>query len=155
MPTPREGKETSPGSSGSSPTTGGGASGEHQDGGEKLEAGDTSTGAPPLASGDNSNSNNNNNPPPPTQISKMKFGAPIHVRKDRRQSSSRFNVSTNRELTKLAALKDASINEREDLFIEKIKQCQVLFDFVSDPLSDLKWKEVTRFVLCVKVLTFS
>ena len=32
--------------------------------------------------------------------------------------------------------------EREELFIQKIRQCGVLFDFVADPLSDLKWKEV-------------
>ena len=87
-------------------------------------------------------SNGKANPPPPTQINKLKFGGPLHVRKDRRQSSSRFNVSSNRELVKLDALKDAPQNEREELFVDKIKQCQVLFDFVSDPLSDLKHKEV-------------
>jgi serine/threonine-protein phosphatase 2A regulatory subunit B' len=83
-------------------------------------------------------------PPPPTQINKLKFAGGPLIRKDRRQSSSRFNVSSNRELVKLGALKDAPQNEREELFVEKIKQCQVLFDFVSDPLSDLKWKEVSR-----------
>ena len=81
--------------------------------------------------------------PPPTQINKIKYGGPAHIRKERRQSSSRFNGSSNRELVKLPALKDAGQNEREELFVEKIKQCQVLFDFVSDPLSDLKWKEVS------------
>jgi serine/threonine-protein phosphatase 2A regulatory subunit B' len=83
------------------------------------------------------------NAPPPTQINKMKYAGPSHIRKDRRQSSSRFNISSNRELVKLPALKDAAgQSEREELFVEKIKQCQVLFDFVADPLSDLKWKEV-------------
>jgi serine/threonine-protein phosphatase 2A regulatory subunit B' len=33
------------------------------------------------------------------------------------------------------------------LFIQKIRQCCVLFDFVIDPLSDLKWKEVKRAAL--------
>ena len=37
--------------------------------------------------------------------------------------------------------------EREDLFIQKIRQACVLFDFISDPLSDLKWKEVKRSAL--------
>ena len=32
--------------------------------------------------------------------------------------------------------------DQEELFIQKIRQCTVLFDFVTDPLSDLKWKEV-------------
>lgn len=36
--------------------------------------------------------------------------------------------------------------EREDLFIQKLRQCGVLFDF-SEPLSDLKWKEVKRTAL--------
>lgn len=34
--------------------------------------------------------------------------------------------------------------EREELFVQKLRQCCVLFDFVSDPLSDLKFKEVKR-----------
>lgn len=37
--------------------------------------------------------------------------------------------------------------ERENLFVQKLRQCCVLFDFVSDPLSDLKWKEVKRAAL--------
>merc|ERR1712227_773097 len=65
----------------------------------------------------------------------------------KRQSSSRFNISGNRELVRLPPLKDANVNEREELFIRKLKQCCVLFDFVSDPLSDLKWKEVKRGAL--------
>ena len=28
--------------------------------------------------------------------------------------------------------------------MRKLKQCYILFDFVADPLSDLKWKEVKR-----------
>lgn len=42
---------------------------------------------------------------------------------------------------------DAAPVEREELFIQKLRQCCVLFDFVSDPLSDLKWKEVKRAAL--------
>ena len=42
---------------------------------------------------------------------------------------------------------DAEPNNREELFIKKIRQCAVLFDFVVDPLSDLKWKEVKRAAL--------
>lgn len=37
--------------------------------------------------------------------------------------------------------------DQEKLFIQKLRQCCVLFDFVSDPLSDLKWKEVKRAAL--------
>ena len=42
---------------------------------------------------------------------------------------------------------DAAPAEKEELFIQKIQQCCVLFDFVADPLSDLKWKEVKRGAL--------
>lgn len=37
--------------------------------------------------------------------------------------------------------------EQEKLFVQKLRQCCVLFDFLSDPLSDLKWKEVKRAAL--------
>ena len=85
--------------------------------------------------------------PPPTQINKMKFTGAPHIKKDRRQSSSRFNITQNRELVKLPQLSEANLSEKEELFIQKIRQCSVLFDFVSDPLSDLKWKEVKRAAL--------
>jgi len=42
---------------------------------------------------------------------------------------------------------EASPADKEQLFIEKLRQCCTLFDFVSDPLSDLKWKEVKRAAL--------
>ncbi|XP_061166449.1 serine/threonine-protein phosphatase 2A 56 kDa regulatory subunit gamma isoform-like isoform X2 [Saccostrea echinata] len=91
--------------------------------------------------------NNSTEHPPPTQISKLKFTGPPHIKKDKRQNSSRFNITKNRELQKLPPLKDATPAEREELFIQKLRQCCVLFDFVQDPLSDLKWKEVKRAAL--------
>ncbi|CAG0881947.1 unnamed protein product [Darwinula stevensoni] len=42
---------------------------------------------------------------------------------------------------------DAAPGERESLFVQKIQQCCVVFDFVSEPLSDLKGKEVKRAAL--------
>ncbi|GLV43494.1 well-rounded [Carabus blaptoides fortunei] len=89
--------------------------------------------------------------PPPTPLNKTKLNSgtvqgPL-IKKDKRQSSSRFNVTRNRELEVLPLLKDAAPAEREELFIQKLRQCCVLFDFVSDPLSDLKWKEVKRGAL--------
>ncbi|XP_036267623.1 serine/threonine-protein phosphatase 2A 56 kDa regulatory subunit gamma isoform isoform X7 [Pipistrellus kuhlii] len=80
--------------------------------------------------------------------SKIKVPAtqPI-VKKDKRQNSSRFSASNDRELQKLPSLKDVPPAEQEKLFIQKLRQCCVLFDFVSDPLSDLKWKEVKRAAL--------
>lgn len=43
-------------------------------------------------------------PPPPTQINKLQIGT-TGLRKDKRRSSSRFNISSNRELHKLPYLK--------------------------------------------------
>lgn len=45
------------------------------------------------------------------------------------------------------AFLDSAPAEREELFLQKLRQCCVLFDFASDPLSDLKWKEVKRTAL--------
>ncbi|XP_031809099.1 serine/threonine-protein phosphatase 2A 56 kDa regulatory subunit gamma isoform isoform X9 [Sarcophilus harrisii] len=86
--------------------------------------------------------------PSQTTLSKMKLPTPQPiVKKEKRLSTSRFNVSNNRELQKLPALKDVPPADQEKLFIQKLRQCCVLFDFVSDPLSDLKWKEVKRAAL--------
>lgn len=41
---------------------------------------------------------------------------------------------------------ESEAKEREDLLIKKIRQCCVLFDF-TEPLDDLKWKEVKRSAL--------
>ena len=46
--------------------------------------------------------------------------------------------------TKKLRYKIIQASDREDLFVRKLKQCYILFDFVADPLSDLKWKEVKR-----------
>ncbi|XP_058423697.1 serine/threonine-protein phosphatase 2A 56 kDa regulatory subunit gamma isoform isoform X1 [Diceros bicornis minor] len=84
----------------------------------------------------------------PTVSSKIKVPVPQPiVKKDKRQNSSRFSASNNRELQKLPSLKDVPPADQEKLFIQKLRQCCVLFDFVSDPLSDLKWKEVKRAAL--------
>lgn len=96
----------------------------------------------------NSSSSGDQQHPPPTPLTKIKVtpATPL-VKKDKKQSSSRFNISKNRELTKLPSLKDTAASEREKLFIEKIQQCCTIFDFSVDPLSDLRFKEVKRQAL--------
>ncbi|XP_029579463.1 serine/threonine-protein phosphatase 2A 56 kDa regulatory subunit gamma isoform isoform X1 [Salmo trutta] len=95
-----------------------------------------------------SNRKGSNSVPPATQLLKGKQpGSQTPVKKDKRQSSSRFSLSNNRELQKLPAFKDVPPAEQEKLFVQKLRQCCVLFDFLSDPLSDLKWKEVKRAAL--------
>ncbi|XP_055294805.1 serine/threonine-protein phosphatase 2A 56 kDa regulatory subunit delta isoform isoform X2 [Sitodiplosis mosellana] len=88
--------------------------------------------------------------PPPVPIAKANptpnnLGSNT-VKKDKRMNSSRFNISKNRELTPLPRLAEVSAAEREELFAQKLRQCCVLFDF-TEPLSDLKWKEVKRTAL--------
>ncbi|VDM53307.1 unnamed protein product [Angiostrongylus costaricensis] len=108
----------------------------------------------PIIQTEDVNGNDNGPPPdapPPTSLKKSNYGGgnlgPVIPRRDRRQSSSLFNVSTNRELTKLPAIKEADAMEREELFIQKLRQCCVVFDFAQDPLSDMKYKEVKRATL--------
>jgi len=64
----------------------------------------------------------------------------------RQQGSSRFISSTTKELEPLPPIKDAPVNEQQELFIKKLKQCCVVFDFM-DPVTDLKSKEIKRACL--------
>uniref|UniRef100_A0A0N5AC32 Serine/threonine protein phosphatase 2A regulatory subunit n=1 Tax=Syphacia muris TaxID=451379 RepID=A0A0N5AC32_9BILA len=85
--------------------------------------------------------------PTPTSLKKPVLATgPAILRKERRQSSSMFNISANRELVMLPSIKEADPMAKEDLVIQKLRQCSVVFDFV-DPLSDIKYKEVKRNTL--------
>ncbi|KAI7879202.1 serine/threonine-protein phosphatase 2A [Mucor mucedo] len=64
----------------------------------------------------------------------------------KRQKSSRFHVHEKVELERLPLFKDVPPAKRTDLFLKKLAQCQVLFDF-SDPSSDLNGKEIKRQAL--------
>uniref|UniRef100_A0A3P9JK01 Serine/threonine protein phosphatase 2A regulatory subunit n=1 Tax=Oryzias latipes TaxID=8090 RepID=A0A3P9JK01_ORYLA len=97
---------------------------------------------------ESSNRKSGNSAPPTTQLLKGKQpGLQTSAKKDKRPNSTRFSLSNNRELQKLPAFEDVPPEEEEKLFIQKLRQCCVLFDFISDPLSDLKWKEVKRAAL--------
>ncbi|EDS41109.1 serine/threonine protein phosphatase 2A [Culex quinquefasciatus] len=83
------------------------------------------------------NNNNNNNGRPVSNISNTSSGG----------SQSRFIVPKSSEIETLEQLKDAAPGpEREELFVQKLRQCCVLFDF-SEPLNDLKYKEIKRCAL--------
>uniref|UniRef100_A0A182T3U6 Serine/threonine protein phosphatase 2A regulatory subunit n=1 Tax=Anopheles maculatus TaxID=74869 RepID=A0A182T3U6_9DIPT len=60
--------------------------------------------------------------------------------------TSRYIIPKYYEIETLPPLKDADPSEREELFIQKLQQCCVLFDF-SEPLNDLKYKEIKRCAL--------
>lgn len=90
-------------------------------------------------------------PPPPTSIVSRSADGPWPPGwggQPKKHGSSRFNVNNaNQEIVSLPLLKDASPAEREQLFIQKLRQCCLLFDFADHPLSDLKWKEIKRAAL--------
>lgn len=84
--------------------------------------------------------------PPPTSVTRsLNLNAPL-IKKDKRQASSRFNVTNNPDLVALPFLNESEPSKREELFTMKLRQCCILFDF-TEPLSDLKLKEVKRSAL--------
>ncbi|XP_074662971.1 serine/threonine-protein phosphatase 2A 56 kDa regulatory subunit epsilon isoform-like isoform X2 [Tubulanus polymorphus] len=64
----------------------------------------------------------------------------------RSQGSSHYRTKNAVELQPLAQLKEAAPSEQQDLFIKKLQQCCIVFDFM-DPVSDLKSKEIKRACL--------
>ncbi|XP_076801529.1 serine/threonine-protein phosphatase 2A 56 kDa regulatory subunit epsilon isoform-like [Clavelina lepadiformis] len=61
----------------------------------------------------------------------------------RSQSSSNFNKENKVELKPLPLLKDASPADQQDLFIKKLQQCSVIFNFM-EGIEDLQGKEIKR-----------
>ncbi|KAJ9303295.1 hypothetical protein DTO271G3_669 [Paecilomyces variotii] len=70
------------------------------------------------------------------------------IRTPKRQHSSRFDISDQRqrELEKLPGFHEVPPNRRQDLFMQKIDQCNIIFDF-NDPTQDMKSKEIKRLAL--------
>ncbi|KAI8890729.1 protein phosphatase 2A regulatory B subunit [Backusella circina FSU 941] len=64
----------------------------------------------------------------------------------RRQKSSRFYVTEKVQLEPTPAFNEVPSHMRQDLFIKKIRQCTVIFDF-SDASSELREKEIKRQTL--------
>ncbi|CAB4068596.1 PPP2R5 [Lepeophtheirus salmonis] len=62
------------------------------------------------------------------------------------QGSSRFRTGGDVDLQPLSAFADVPSTEQEELFIRKLRQCCVVFDF-SDAALDIKGKEVKRATL--------
>src|SRR5271154_2014849 len=78
------------------------------------------------------------------------------IKSPRKTHSSRFHVTERRELEKLPSLHgitrhyyltiDVPTNNRPELFIQKLEQCNVIFDF-RDPSMDIRSKEIKRSTL--------
>ncbi|KAF3770983.1 hypothetical protein M406DRAFT_344429 [Cryphonectria parasitica EP155] len=71
---------------------------------------------------------------------------PEGLRTPKRQHSSRFDISPHRELEKLPGFHEVPPNRRQELFMQKIDQCNVIFDF-NDASGDMKSKEIKRLAL--------
>ncbi|CAF9915657.1 MAG: Serine/threonine-protein phosphatase 2A 56 kDa regulatory subunit delta isoform [Heterodermia speciosa] len=73
---------------------------------------------------------------------------PEGIRTPKRQHSSRFDISDQRqrELDKLPGFHEVPPNRRQELFMQKIDQCNIIFDF-NDASGDMKSKEIKRLAL--------
>lgn len=74
------------------------------------------------------------------------YNKSVHRRSRRNEGSSHFAQKGSIELQAIAPLKDVPSSEQPIIFIKKLQQCCVTFDFY-DPLSDIKSKEVKRACL--------
>ncbi|KAG4301198.1 hypothetical protein PCK1_002508 [Pneumocystis canis] len=68
------------------------------------------------------------------------------IKTPKRSTSSRFRISTDRELEKLPSFHEVPSNNRQDLFLQKLKQCNVIFDFTNASM-DMRSKEIKREAL--------
>lgn len=92
----------------------------------------------------------NATPPKAGPISKLRGNVPgqgtpkdtIPIAKTpRKQRSSRFHVTEKIDIKPLPALMDVSVHERHDLFVQKLRQASVVFDF-NDVSTDLQGKNI-------------
>ncbi|OCF34730.1 protein phosphatase 2 (formerly 2A), regulatory subunit B' [Kwoniella heveanensis CBS 569] len=78
---------------------------------------------------------------PLTRLRGPKDTIPIVGKAPRKQRSSRFYVTEKVDIEKLPNFPDVRPEERNDLFIQKLQQCRVVFDF-NDASSELHGKQV-------------
>ncbi|KAJ8597934.1 protein phosphatase 2A regulatory B subunit [Rhizopogon salebrosus TDB-379] len=84
-------------------------------------------------------------PPRANTLNRLRSGPrdtiPIVGKPPRKQRSSRFVVTEKVEIEKLAPFAETPPTERSQLFIKKLNQCRVLFDF-NDASAELKGKQI-------------
>ncbi|KAL0071524.1 serine/threonine-protein phosphatase 2A 56 kDa regulatory subunit delta isoform [Marasmius tenuissimus] len=84
-------------------------------------------------------------PPRATPINRLRTGPrdtiPMVGKPPRKQRSSRFVVTEKVEIERLAPFSETPPTERPQLFLKKLHQCRVLFDF-NDASSELKGKQI-------------
>ncbi|WWC87824.1 uncharacterized protein L201_002716 [Kwoniella dendrophila CBS 6074] len=84
-------------------------------------------------------------PPKAGPLNRLRGGPkdtiPISGKTPRKQRSSRFYVTEKVDIEKLPNFSDVRPEERNELFVQKLQQCRVVFDF-NDASSELKGKQV-------------
>ncbi|KAG6903223.1 Serine/threonine-protein phosphatase 2A 56 kDa regulatory subunit delta isoform [Termitomyces sp. Mi166 len=84
-------------------------------------------------------------PPRATTLSRLRAGPkdtiPMVGKPPRKQRSSRFVVTEKVEIERLPPFMETAPNERPLLFLKKLHQCRVLFDF-NDASAELKGKQI-------------
>ncbi|KIK49369.1 hypothetical protein CY34DRAFT_314772 [Suillus luteus UH-Slu-Lm8-n1] len=87
----------------------------------------------------------NSTPPRANTLNRLRSGPrdtiPIVGKPPRKQRSSRFVVTEKVDIEKLPPFSDTPLTERSLLFIKKLNQCRVLFDF-NDASAELKGKQI-------------
>lgn len=83
---------------------------------------------------------------PQGRLSFDRFAGIDAIRAPRRHNSSRFEVSAEREFHKLPSFHEVPPTEHVDLFIQKLEQCRIMFDF-NDPAADIEGKDLKRATL--------
>ncbi|MCJ1310370.1 Serine/threonine-protein phosphatase 2A 56 kDa regulatory subunit delta isoform, partial [Agyrium rufum] len=82
------------------------------------------------------------------RLSSTPKDVPEGIRTPKRQHSSRFDISDQRQrdLEKLPGFHEVSPARRQELFMQKLDQCNIIFDF-NDASGDMKPKEIKRLAL--------
>ncbi|CAG8460088.1 3770_t:CDS:10 [Ambispora gerdemannii] len=105
--------------------------------------------AAPLSPASNHKSHSKDEPPKRDPLNRLK-NTPKDVipisKAPRRQRSSRFHVTERVELEKLPNFNEVSVDKRQELFLKKLSQCAVIFDF-NDASAELQGKEIKRATL--------
>ncbi|KAG8988741.1 Serine/threonine-protein phosphatase 2A 56 kDa regulatory subunit delta isoform [Tulasnella sp. JGI-2019a] len=88
-------------------------------------------------------------PPRNTTLNRLRAGPkdtiPV-VKPPRKQRSSRFIVNEKVDIEKLPTFAEVPHNSRTELFVQKLNQCSLLFDF-NDASSELKGKQIKAAAL--------
>mgnify|MGYP001478428184 CR=1 FL=1 len=88
-----------------------------------------------------------NTPPPPATAFDNYRNVPVVEKNTPRSSSSlSYDRHARVQLEALPRITDLKQSLRQDMLLQKLRQCCSLFDFV-DPLQDLKSKEIKRAAL--------